>query len=181
MVDFLNCNETIDMVYSNMNLINNDGKFIGDFEAGEPEELRIRSSVGASFLMRDSIMQKVGPYNDSLFLVEDYEYWIRIFLTGKMYHLKETLYDYCMNENGLTAKRKDDILRMTFNVKNMYFNELINSCQNEEDRRRFLIEMSNMMYEFKKQYYRMGYKYSIKKEWKDFKTWIRIAIFHNET
>lgn len=42
-----------------------------------PKFLPVRDYVRACFLYRRSVAEKVGDYNEQLFLVEDYEYCLR--------------------------------------------------------------------------------------------------------
>ena len=65
--------------------------------------------VGASFLYRREIARKVGAYCEDLFLVEDYEYWVRMSFITKIGSLHKPLYKYRVHSGSLTATRKEAI------------------------------------------------------------------------
>ena len=76
-----------------------------------------------------------------MFLAEDYEYWIRAYLNGKLLHIPYKLYDYGWHDKSLTATRKTEISRATFLAKNKHFNNLLVHCANQDERNTFFWEM----------------------------------------
>lgn len=84
---------------------------------------------------------KIGEYDPELFLAEDYEYWIRAYLTGTLKHIPKNLYDYGRHEKSLTSTRMKDIYQKTYQVKEKHFNELLNRCKTQDEINRFYWEM----------------------------------------
>lgn len=120
MAEVLDKHKDYGLVYTDYFTINDKGEQISRIYQEPPEYLPIRCCVGPSFLYRAEVAKKVGEYNSKLFLVEDYEYWLRIGLIAKLYHIPEPLYYYRVHNRSLTAKRKDDI-RIAKNVlKNQF-------------------------------------------------------------
>ena len=75
----------------------------------DPVDILIRNSVGACFLYRREIAQKVGGYDPNKFLVEDWDYWLRLRLCAPIGKLDECLYNYRFHAKSLTVKKQDQI------------------------------------------------------------------------
>lgn len=87
-----------DFVYSDMTLIDDMGLVIGHQKAHSSEELLLRNVVGSCFLYTRAVSQKVGAYDDTLRLVEDWEYWVRVAKAGfKMKAIPDDLYECRMH------------------------------------------------------------------------------------
>ena len=78
MLEVLEADKSIGLVYSSMKIINENDNEQGCIEAGPASHLIFRNVVGACFLYRSTIAKLAGDYNPNLFLCEDYEYWLRI-------------------------------------------------------------------------------------------------------
>lgn len=58
--------------------------------------------VGACFLYTRDVMDRVGSYSPEMFLAEDYDFFLRVFLAGiKMKHLQRCLYTYAVHSTTL--------------------------------------------------------------------------------
>ena len=97
------------LVYSDVTWIDTEGKPKQTPSQPGPELLIAKNCVGACFLYRASIAQQVGQYNSEYFLVEDYEYWLRLALLSKLVHIPEPLYLYRLHGKSLTAQHTDMI------------------------------------------------------------------------
>ena len=80
---YLENNPEIGLVYSDMDFVDASLNFIRE-QCLEPQMLLCADCVGASFMYRREVLDKVGEYDPDMFLVEDYEYWIRISEQFKM-------------------------------------------------------------------------------------------------
>jgi glycosyltransferase involved in cell wall biosynthesis len=61
--------------------------------------------VGAYFLYRRAVYEKVGNYREDMEYAEDYDYWARIYKTGhRLMRLREPLYSYRMQPDSMTAR-----------------------------------------------------------------------------
>ena len=66
-----------------------------------------QNMVGACFMYCKEIVDQIGEYDPTMFLVEDYEYWLRILVEyGEIGYLEENIYLYRIHEGSLTAKRE---------------------------------------------------------------------------
>ena len=71
--------------------------------------------IGACFLYHRNVLETVGEYDPNWFLVEDYEYWIRIAINygiGAIGVIDQVLYWYRLHPQSLTCSRKADIGKM---------------------------------------------------------------------
>ena len=96
LVGYLENNPEIGLVYSDMDYVDASLNFIKE-QRLEPEMLLYSDCIGASFMYRREVLDKVGEYDPDMFLVEDYEYWIRISEQFKIGHLNKTyIHTECM-------------------------------------------------------------------------------------
>lgn len=110
MVDSLERNPKIDLVYCDIDRINECGDPVahGGF-SGSPSLLYLFNVVQACFLYRSEMHHKLGGYDESLFLVEDYDFWLRAYRSSRFIHLKEKPYYYRVHEESLTNTRQKEI------------------------------------------------------------------------
>jgi glycosyltransferase involved in cell wall biosynthesis len=96
--------ENVDFVYANLVKIDSNGKETQEFKLEEPEELLWRNVVGACFLYTKKLFISNESYDNKLFLVEDYDFWLRAFMKFDFYHINKTLYKYRVHESSLTSQ-----------------------------------------------------------------------------
>lgn len=77
-------------------------------------------SIGACFLYSKKVKHQIGDYNPSMFLAEDYDYWIRVAKKFDMHHLPKPLYFYRGHSGSLTAKKFYEIRKQTILVQLMH-------------------------------------------------------------
>ncbi len=80
-------------------------------------DLKYCDTVGACFLYRKSVADEIGGYDVDLFLVEDYEYWLRIYENSEIGHIPVCLYDYLRHDKSLTITRKKDVQKQLFKLR----------------------------------------------------------------
>ena len=124
LLNFLLNNSSVDMVISDLCRYSND-EFLDYYEtSSSPQSLSNFNSIGASFLYTRKIAEKVGEYNVSKFLVEDYDYWLRILLNGRIAHISRSLYNYRFHKDSLTSKRQNDVKYADILLKSEYLPKL---------------------------------------------------------
>ena len=116
-----------DMVYANIDIIDDDGKpltgsnwYSRNQVPPGSEHVHLRDNtdelntwdnnlVGAAFLYRARVAWVIGDYSASKFLVEDYDYWMRVneLMTLRHADFSECIYDYRFHGNSLTSKDKE--------------------------------------------------------------------------
>ena len=108
MVAFLQTYRAVDFVYADMFIVDerDSGQPAQTREAKPPAWFRAQESnpVGACFLYRRHVHDTLGGYDTKAFLVEDYEYWLRVARRFRMQRLFSPLYYYRYHDETLTAK-----------------------------------------------------------------------------
>ena len=94
MVQFLETNSEVDLVYTAYRRIDDDGREIETVMPLAPAMLFARNVIGACFLYRQEVHQEIGGYRQEMFLAEDYDFWIRAALRFRLQPLDEVLYTY---------------------------------------------------------------------------------------
>jgi glycosyltransferase involved in cell wall biosynthesis len=124
MTEVLDKDSGVSFVYSDLDYINEEGSFIKHGKLKEPETLFEGCCIGACFLYRREIWEKLGKYREDLFCAEDYEYWMRIYTAGfKMFHLSDVLYKYTQNSQSLTATKQNLVQDRTMAIKLEYMDK----------------------------------------------------------
>ena len=114
-----------DLVYADYDVVDVSGAVVERKKLKEPEHLFSYNHVGACFLYKRSVFERLGGYRTDLFCAEDYEYWLRIWTAGmKMHHIPQSLYFYADNPCSLTATRRDLILAKTIQLKMEYVDKV---------------------------------------------------------
>lgn len=92
-----------------------------------PDQIELETSnhIGACFLYTRKLYKKIGLYDEDLFLVEDYDYFMRIAKCFTMTHLPIPLYYFRRDANTLFCSRYDEIkaLDVLVRYKNGFLNE----------------------------------------------------------
>ncbi len=95
-------NKSIDIVYSDFNLVNYRSETIRYRSLSEPENLINENCIGASFMYRRKVFESLGGYQEDLFLVEDYDFWLRAFLKFNFRYIPQAWYNYRSHAESLT-------------------------------------------------------------------------------
>ena len=167
MYNALTSNADIDLVYADYNVVDMSGNIINEKIEADINRMSFHNVVGACFLYRKSIADQIGEYDPEFFLAEDYEYWIRVYITGHIMHIPQNLYDYGWHDKSLTSTRKNEIRTQTYRVKEKYFNELLGKCKNQRERNIFFWKMMSLLndskqkQEIRKKYYQLDFHFAI--------------------
>jgi glycosyltransferase involved in cell wall biosynthesis len=116
MVTFLQEHTDIDVVYTNFSYIDEAGNFISQETSPGPEELPYWNCVGLSFLYRHKIRDEIGDYREDKFLVEDYDYWLRVSLLFKLAALRKDLHCVRAHPDQLGAAYAPEVKRATISL-----------------------------------------------------------------
>lgn len=104
--EMLQCIQThshADVVYADFSVIDDQGNRTAGGWAASWEELPFRNVVGACFLYRRGVHEALGGYAEDLFLVEDYDFWLRASNQFRFVFLQKDLYCYRQHDRSLTA------------------------------------------------------------------------------
>jgi glycosyltransferase involved in cell wall biosynthesis len=104
MVNFLEENPRIHFVFTDDYYVDEADQFLGVVKRGPIERLAAESCLGGGFLYTRTVYEKVGPYNERVFLAEDYDYWLRVSAYFTLGHLGRPLYYYRQHPESLTSR-----------------------------------------------------------------------------
>lgn len=155
--DYLSNNKNVFLVYSNYEYIDENSNYLKDYITERPMNMLVNNVVGASFMYRRDVLDKIGEYDTDLFLIEDYEYWLRIFLNFKIARLDINPYQYRVHGGSLTSRKAYHINLKAKEVREMYYDELL---------RRVKETNSN---ELLAKFYSTNIKYGVKEKREGFK------------
>jgi glycosyltransferase involved in cell wall biosynthesis len=113
----------LDVVYSNIILIDENGKDLREVNLPGIENIIFGNNIGSSFLYRRSVYEKNKEYNENLFLVEDYDFWLRAISHSKFGKVNMALYRYRKHSETLTNQIDTNHLKNALwktNVFKMY-------------------------------------------------------------
>lgn len=125
MVEYLEKHLNVDFISSDFDYVDENNIFINTQMDRYPNRnlyiLPRFNVVGACFMYRREIINKVGKYDESQFLCEDYDYWFRIALCCNMAFLNNVnLYKYRESKYNLSSnnvekvKNKADKIRLKY-------------------------------------------------------------------
>jgi glycosyltransferase involved in cell wall biosynthesis len=104
-----------DAVYSGFAVIDENDGFIINYIRREPEIMVCKSVVGASFLYTRELHEKLHGYDEAMFLIEDYDFWLRAYLSGfKIIKIDKILYDYRDHTGSLSYTRTSEVAKAAF-------------------------------------------------------------------
>jgi len=105
LVAFLEERPDVDVVYSDYTVIDEMGQPLRTVQVEAPDVLPFRNPIGACFLYRAAVAQKVGTYAEELFRAEDYDFWLRASGVCKLAPLHEDLYEYRLHGASLNMSQ----------------------------------------------------------------------------
>lgn len=109
MVGFLRAHPATGLVYADFSDIGEQGEVIRDVYAAEPESLAEGNCVRACFMYPAEVRRRIGNYDENKFLVEDWDYWLRIAHEFPLGCLHQNLYLYRWHANSLTTTKKAQV------------------------------------------------------------------------
>jgi glycosyltransferase involved in cell wall biosynthesis len=120
MMRFLQNHPGIDFVYASSYIVD-ESKSLERLPVRRPQppdDLRSNNCVGACFMYSRQVYRDTGDYNSDAFLVEDYDYWVRVSKRFRMQRIFEPLYYYRYHDRSLTARHSaEDVARRFSLVK----------------------------------------------------------------
>lgn len=126
MYEKLQSTEDIYMVCANMDYIDDQGIITGKAKGYEANAFYYTNNIGACFMYKRVVYEAIGDYNPNLFLVEDYDYWLRI---RKKYHeivhMNETLYLYRWHNDSLTIRKQKQVYDQLLVLRKLHIDYLL--------------------------------------------------------
>lgn len=131
MVNFLEHRPLTDVVYCDYVKVDERTRHTREWIVKDIDYIGRGNPVGACFMYRPEVFEKLNGYNENLFCVEDYDFWLRAFRHGfKFTPLRKILYFYRCHENSLTETKKEKIREMTSKLNEDHFRILNETKKN---------------------------------------------------
>lgn len=67
--------------------------------------------IGFAFLYKKEVIDKIGYYDETRFLIEDYDYWLRITDAYEIVPVRESIYQARLHAGSLSSTRLRDVWR----------------------------------------------------------------------
>lgn len=116
--------ERVDIVYSDYLIIDDENKLVAQSRLKEIEYLLFDGVIGACFLYKKEVYSRNNGYNENLFLVEDYDFWLRALKHSYYFKIENPgYYFYRYHANSLTVRMQNDsVLKERFmnNLRILY-------------------------------------------------------------
>ncbi|WP_422343162.1 glycosyltransferase family 2 protein [Parasphingorhabdus sp.] len=106
----------VDLVYAGYSVIDDDEKILRYVPPRPVEERWFGNVVGAAFLYRREVTEKLRGYDERLFGAEDYDYWMRAAHYFRMIPVEADLYLYRRHARSLTDQRSQQIRQLVTKV-----------------------------------------------------------------
>ena len=102
--------DNADFVYTSYETIDENGKYIDYVKTNENGKYEIigHNVVGACFMYTRKVYETIGDYDYNYTLVEDYDYWLRIFAKFNTTYIEDVLYSYRFHSGALTSTERAD-------------------------------------------------------------------------
>ena len=115
MYDALKNNQNAQFVFASCRVINSEGEAIEYIMVDDKRKKQIvgHNVVGACFMYTRKAYEEVGEYNPDFTLVEDYDYWQRIYAKFNAVAISDILYEYRWHDGALTSTMKKDAFNKT--------------------------------------------------------------------
>jgi glycosyltransferase involved in cell wall biosynthesis len=117
MVSFLEEHQDVDFVFANQYDINTSSEIIGEVKPGPFERLIEGCYASGAFLYRRSVYEKIGGYDERLYLAQDYDYWLRASTHFKLAHLDRFLYYNLVHQDSCTSRFSTEVIEEELAVK----------------------------------------------------------------
>lgn len=102
------------------------------------------NTICYAFMYRREVLDKIGGYDESLFLIEDYEYWVRIWLHFPIGKIDKVLYYTGVGNTTLTMSRKKEVAKKLLEVRLLYFDDFTKALRDTpKELRNYLIAIAD--------------------------------------
>ncbi len=107
-------NGEADIYYADFRVIDAEGEVVENVRVGEPRDIVVGNPIGCCFLYRRKVDEALGGYDENLFGVEDYDFWLRADRHGFRYRaVHEEIYNYRRHDSSLTATHSRHIYELS--------------------------------------------------------------------
>lgn len=144
MIAELENNHNIDFVFAREEYIDANGNYIGIQEDPKDlDELYCRSIMSGCFLYKREIHEQLNGYDETKFLIEDYDFFRRAYQQFEFKFIPVTLYSYRRHSRSLSETKMIEVRKR----KIALLEESLNEVLVDEIRNKIYRELSDSYYE----------------------------------
>jgi glycosyltransferase involved in cell wall biosynthesis len=130
MRNWLDEHPEMDLVSFDMDIIDENGRKMSNLFYKIPPRRTIGlmqgCNIGAAFMYRREVVERIGGYDEDLFCAEDYDYWIRIALVGRIGYVDNVnVYKYRKNRSSISVTRRSQVREKTQIIQRKYLSAFI--------------------------------------------------------
>ena len=130
-VDYLDKHPETGFLTGTYQMMDENGKLLDLVALPDPQlYMPLYNPIAYAFMYRASVAKLAGTYNVNLFLVEDYEYWVRLWLHTKVARIEDCFYYTRVHGGTLTVLRKNEIAQKLLEMRLMYFEKFDSELKN---------------------------------------------------
>lgn len=108
------------------------------------KNMPLYNTICYAFMYRSEVPDIIGGYDESLFLIEDYEYWIKTWLHFSIGKIDKVLYYTGVGDSTLTMSRKKEIAQKLLEVRLKYFSDFDKALSSTPSlRREYYVSIAN--------------------------------------
>lgn len=111
LVEELDARHDVGIVHSGFVIVDGDDNLLERIYVGPAYHMLFQNNIGASFLYRHTVTEKLGGYDEGLFGAEDYDFWLRAARHFTFHAIDDDLYIYRKHGGSLTNNRAIQIHR----------------------------------------------------------------------
>ncbi|SHK55362.1 Glycosyltransferase involved in cell wall bisynthesis [Selenomonas ruminantium] len=105
-------------------------------------ELYWENIIGFAFLYKREVIDKIGYYDENKFLIEDYDYWLRIADSYDVLPVRQSIYEARLHPGSLSATRGREVLKW----KRKVLEENLNRKVDEYTKKNIYAELATISY-----------------------------------
>lgn len=110
----------IDIVYAMYDTIDSEGNLVAvnanQEKQYEGSQNHFHNWVGACFLYKREVHDKLNGYDENLFLIEDFDFWLRAARYFTYKKINQNLYQYRIHDKSLTNTRNAEVKAKTISL-----------------------------------------------------------------
>lgn len=97
------------VVFTNFDIIDEKATITREHITAPANQLLFGNTIGSSFLYKREVYNALKGYNESLFLVEDYDFWLRASKLYPLVKVNKNVYTYRLQNQSLTSEIQNDV------------------------------------------------------------------------
>lgn len=97
-----------DISFSNYDIIWDNRTLKRQHESDPISYLIFGNIIGAAFMYKKEVFNRLNGYDEELYTIEDYDFWLRASTKFSIYHIEENTYQYRLQKDSLTHNILND-------------------------------------------------------------------------